>query len=188
MKAGVEKGKEALVEEEEKRHYVDKSVKGDASETGLVKFVEPLFRKEENGAAGWPTGGIEKYRNDHPIHKNAKSSMEDLKIDFSSDIKFNLLIRDMNPEEKAPKSIEDNICIYLKGAPDRVLLRCNRILVDGVDMELTEDVRKEIIDANDKFGNMGERVLGFSKIELDPKEFDKDHFYDVKGWKKWLDV
>jgi len=51
-----------------KKHYVDQSVMGDASETGLVKFVEPLFRADINkGAPQWPTDGIEGYRNAHPI-------------------------------------------------------------------------------------------------------------------------
>ena len=94
----------------------------------------------------------------------------------------------MNPADKKPTNIEDNLCIYLKGAPDRVLVRCNRIIVDGVIMDLTDEVVKEIEDANDKFGNMGERVLGFSKIELECADFDKEMMFDVKTWKSWKDV
>jgi sodium/potassium-transporting ATPase subunit alpha len=94
----------------------------------------------------------------------------------------------MNPAQKNPTRIEDNLCIYLKGAPDRVLVRCNRIMVDGAIMDLTDEVIKEIEDANDKFGNMGERVLGFSKIELECADFDKEMLFDVKKWQMWKDV
>lgn len=44
-----EKFKEAdafLAEKEEKLSYLKKNVKGDASETGLIKFAEPLLLKE----------------------------------------------------------------------------------------------------------------------------------------------
>lgn len=67
----------------------------------------------------------------HPILKNEAGKKEPLKIDFSSLIKFNCLIRDMNPETKTPKTADDNIWIFLKGAPDRVWVRCTSILVDG---------------------------------------------------------
>lgn len=42
-KAGVEAMKAVLQRKEEEKDWVDRSVKGDASETGLVKFVQPLF-------------------------------------------------------------------------------------------------------------------------------------------------
>lgn len=188
MKKGIEDAKVALAAEEKNRDYVDQGVKGDASETGLVKFVEPLFRGNINNKPGWPTGGIGQYRDDHPIHKNAASANELYKIDFSSDIKFNLLIRDMNPSVKQAQRIEDNLCVFLKGAPDRVLERCNSILIQGVPHDLTEDITKEILDANELFGNMGERVLGFSKIELSVQDFDKDMMFDTKTWKEWREV
>jgi len=59
-------------------------------------------------------------------------------IPFSSDIKFNLIIRDMNKNEKNPSSKEDNLCVFMKGAPERVLGRCTKILVDGKEEPLDE--------------------------------------------------
>lgn len=94
----------------------------------------------------------------------------------------------MNASVKQPQRIEDNLCVFLKGAPDRVLERCNSILIAGVPCDLTEDIKKEILDANELFGNMGERVLGFSKIELSVQDFDKDMMFDTKGWRAWRDV
>lgn len=55
----------------------------------------------------------------------------DCLIPFSSEIKFNLYIRDMNKKVRKPTRKEDNLMVMLKGGPDRVLPRCNRILVKG---------------------------------------------------------
>lgn len=52
-------------------------------------------------------------------------------IPFSSDIKFNLIIRDMNCKEPTPASVDDNMYVYLKGAPERVVNRCSTLLVKG---------------------------------------------------------
>ena len=52
-------------------------------------------------------------------------------IPFSSDIKFNLIIRDMNKKEKNSTNIDDNMFVYLKGAPERVVNRCSSILLNG---------------------------------------------------------
>lgn len=37
--------------------------------------------------------------------------------------------------------------------------------------------------ANDRFGLMGERVLAFAKIDLEPDQFPKNTFeFDTAGW------
>jgi len=76
--------------------------------------------------------------------------------------------------------------VFLKGAPDRVWTRCTTILVDGKPETLDATVMDELEGANNKFGNMGERVLGFSRLYLDPHAsngyYNKDKFYDCKKW------
>jgi|LauGreDrversion4_2_1035121.scaffolds.fasta_scaffold507617_2 magnesium-transporting ATPase (P-type) len=112
-------------------------------------------------------------------------------IPFSSDIKFNLIIRDMNPEEVNPKSEDDNIWVFLKGAPERVLGRCTTILVNGeYEKPIDSDVLFGVNSANDRFGGMGERVLAFARTKLDPKKYKKDpaYLFDVKNWKSWKEV
>lgn len=52
-------------------------------------------------------------------------------IPFSSEIKFNLFVRDMNKKNLNPNKKEDNLVVLMKGAPDRVLKRCNKILING---------------------------------------------------------
>jgi len=77
-----------------------------------------------------------------PPEKNAQFSSTPLQlakkvdaiIPFSSDIKFNAFIRNMG----------DHLCIFLKGAPERVLVRCNKIMIGGQEQELTQELREEV--------------------------------------------
>ena len=49
---------------------------------------------------------------------------------------------------------------------------------------------EEFEAANERFAKMGERVLGFSSIDLDPYHFSKDPVYEFgcETWKSWADV
>lgn len=130
-------------------------------------------------------GGIEGLREKFPIVLGVDKV--DAIIPFNSEIKFNCIIRDMNPKERNPKKEEDNLCIFLKGAPERVLARCCNVLIDGKLVPKDEHCDKEIEAANDRFGMNGERVLAFARKYLDPAIFTKDPAYpfDVKKWKTW---
>jgi magnesium-transporting ATPase (P-type) len=110
-------------------------------------------------------------------------------IPFSSDIKFNLIIRDMKKENLNPISAEENMFVFLKGAPERVLERCSSILMNGEDRPLDSNFKFLIDAANARFGSMGERVLAFARTKLDPLDFKKSGYpFDVKKWKSWKDV
>jgi magnesium-transporting ATPase (P-type) len=39
----------------------------------------------------------------------------------------------MNPQVKNPVNIDDNLCVFMKGAPERILSRCTKILINGVE-------------------------------------------------------
>jgi sodium/potassium-transporting ATPase subunit alpha len=73
----------------------------------------------------------------------------------------------------------------MKGAPERILSRCSKILIDGQEVDFDDDYRGLVNFANDSFGKMGERVLAFAKCELDPASFPKDYKFDMKDWKNW---
>jgi sodium/potassium-transporting ATPase subunit alpha len=98
----------------------------------------------------------------------------------------------MNPAETNPKIAKDNLCVFIKGAPDRIWTKCTKILVDGETKPLDATVLQELTEANDLFGNMGERVLGFSRIYLDPIEannyYSKQKFYDIKTYKDFASL
>lgn len=106
-------------------------------------------------------GGLEGVRDSNPVMPDVVGDPS--MIPFSSDIKFNLIIRDINPAEKKPANKENNICVFMKGAPERVINRCTKILVNGVEENLDSVALFGVQSANDRFGGMGERVLAFAR-------------------------
>jgi sodium/potassium-transporting ATPase subunit alpha len=79
--------------------------------------------------------------------------------------------------------------VVLKGAPEKVLNRCSKILIRGEERDFDDELREEVNLANDSFGKMGERVLAFARCELDPRIFTKEgpaYPFDHKNWKKWM--
>lgn len=102
-----------------------------------MQFVQPILDLQET-------------RNQFPTHiyKDDSGKNVECLIPFSSDIKFNLFIRDMDKSSVNPTSIENNLCLYIKGAPERILSRCSHILIDGQEVPFTEDRIKEVNSAN----------------------------------------
>jgi len=111
MKARLKVAEEGLL-------YTHRHCKGDASETGLVQFAQGIM-------------DLDKTRAEHPTHvfKNEAGKDTECVIPFSSDIKFNAFIRDMSKSGTA--SPDSDLSLFLKGAPDRILNRCSKILING---------------------------------------------------------
>ena len=71
---------------------------------------------------------------------------------------------------------------YMKGAPEVVLERCNRILLDGEVKNLTEERRNRVLDKNHEFAEEALRVLGFahkeqSEYDADTEEVESDMIF-----------
>jgi sodium/potassium-transporting ATPase subunit alpha len=158
---------------EENLLYTARHCKGDASETGLVQFAQAIMDLNET-------------RTNFPTHKSIgeNGKVTEYLIPFSSDIKFNMFIRDMTKtSEGGPNA---NLSIFLKGAPERVLNRCSKILINGEAVEFTKELRDEVNKANSDFGKLGERVLAFARYDLPASKYDKENYkFDVKTWKNW---
>jgi sodium/potassium-transporting ATPase subunit alpha len=69
----------------------------------------------------------------------------------------------MNKNDLNPSKKEENLMIILKGAPERVLNRCSKILINGDEVAFDDYWKKKVNKANENFGNMGERVLAFAR-------------------------
>ena len=54
--------------------------------------------------------------------------------------------------------------LVMKGAPERILDRCSRIMNNGKDEEMTEKWKKDFEKAYLYLGGLGERVLGKKQI------------------------
>ncbi len=56
----------------------------------------------------------------------------------------------------------DGRTMFTKGAPDLLLDRCDKILIDGNVIPLTEQNRKDILSANEEMSDRALRVMGFA--------------------------
>jgi sodium/potassium-transporting ATPase subunit alpha len=121
-------GNDGLLEEEAALPISDKKCVGDASETGLIKFCDTLMPLEATRTQ-FPT---------FSYTSTVDDKLSECFIPFNSEIKFNLYIRDMNKAEKHPKSKEDNLMLIMKGAPERILKRCGKILINGEEREFDQ--------------------------------------------------
>ncbi len=57
---------------------------------------------------------------------------------------------------------------YMKGAPEVVLEQCTRMLVDGHEEPLSQELRKEILNTNEMMASGALRVLGMAYRKLPP--------------------
>jgi magnesium-transporting ATPase (P-type) len=100
----------------------EKRVQGDASETGVIRFVEGLFTAQDTN--------LDQQRHSCPVFRyidGGAGGEVECAIPFSSEIKFNLVIRDMEAEN-------EGLWVIMKGAPERILSRCSHVLVNGAEL------------------------------------------------------
>jgi len=131
----------------EKRHVLDKTTIGDASESALIKFCQPLR-------------DIVEYRAANPIYKANGINYE---IPFNSVNKWQISLH---------KEETGNFSILMKGAPERVWDMSTNIQLDGKDVEKDESAIRAFDEAYDKLGGLGERVLGFALKYVDQEFID----------------
>lgn len=70
-----------------------------------------------------------------------------------------------------------NTVSFTKGAPDIILDKCNRILLNGEVIELNDELRKEVFDKNIEFARQALRVLAFAYKSYDeiPKDISTEN-------------
>eukprot|EP00604_Paraphysomonas_vestita_P002864 CAMPEP_0174818108 /NCGR_PEP_ID=MMETSP1107-20130205/720_1 /TAXON_ID=36770 /ORGANISM="Paraphysomonas vestita, Strain GFlagA" /LENGTH=1027 /DNA_ID=CAMNT_0016029509 /DNA_START=37 /DNA_END=3117 /DNA_ORIENTATION=- len=129
-----------------------KETKGDASESAIIKFVEPLR-------------SIAEYR---------ASCRRVFSIPFNSSNKWMLAI---HCQEKTT----DPLIAMIKGAPERVMNMCSHYLdKDGVTLHpMTPEARAEWEAVNETLARRGERVLAFAHKILPLSEYPHDYPFDV---------
>ncbi|XP_022208920.1 sodium/potassium-transporting ATPase subunit alpha [Drosophila obscura] len=115
-----------------------KDVNGNASEAALLKFAETVY------------GGI------GPVRRKHSKLTE---IPFNSTEKYQVSVHGF-------ESSDSHYIVEMKGAPERILDRCEKILIDGKTINLTQALKEEFEDAYMEMGGMGERVLGFADLIL----------------------
>lgn len=69
---------------------------------------------------------------------------------------------------------EDGYTVYTKGAPDILLEKCSKALVNGEEIKLTKKRKQKILKANDDYANQALRVLGVAYKQTSKKdEYDE---------------
>merc|ERR1711871_1807864 len=138
----------------------------DASEGGILRFFAPLLpdftrdavttadgKQAAAGSADACNFGIKKYRTANP---------QQSAIPFSSATKFQLFVgRD--------STAEDGNIQCLKGAPEKVLGMCSKILINGQEEDIANHI-DAIKARNTELAKLGERVLGFAERKLTASE------------------
>ena len=108
------------------------------------------------------------------LGKKAKFNFTDKRIKeipFSSENKFMGSINLINGKNN----------LFLKGAPEVILKKCSKILINNKILKLTDAKRKEILKINETFANNALRVLGFSYKLLEKKFNQKNEKIDDKN-------
>ncbi|MEE0944608.1 MAG: cation-translocating P-type ATPase [Clostridia bacterium] len=80
------------------------------------------------------------------------------------------------------KTADGSIVQFTKGAPDELLKRCTKAFVDGKVVEMTEEVRMNILTANKAMADRALRVLASAKKDLlaEPSVYDSESVeYDL---------
>ena len=93
-------------------------------------------------------------------------------IPFNSTNKFQVSIHETNSTE------DPRYLLVMKGAPERILDRCSTILMDGKEVELTQEWKDRFNNAYMELGGLGERVLGFCDFILPVDKFPEGFPFD----------
>ena len=74
------------------------------------------------------------------------------------------------------KTADGSLIQFTKGAPDELLKRCTRAFIGGKAVEMTEELRMNILDANKSMADRALRVLAAAKKELtsEPAAYDSE--------------
>jgi sodium/potassium-transporting ATPase subunit alpha len=126
---------------------------GDASEQALLQYTEVS------------KGNVAEYR---VMNKKL------LEIPFNSTNKFQVSIHE------TVENRDQGLLLVMKGAPERMLERSSHILVNGETLELTTEWVTKFNEAYEALGGMGERVLGFCDLRLDPEVYNSNYKFDME--------
>lgn len=132
----------------------ERQILGDATETGLVRF------------AGQNMSDFDQLPDMYP---------KVFEIPFNSDNKWAMTIHQK-------KHADGSLTLYLKGAPERVLRICNKILIGpkGESVDITDDHNLQFQQSYEMMASKGHRVLAFAQMLLPEGQYPADFHFDKK--------
>lgn len=149
------------------RNINERLTDGDASEAGIIKFFESVEK-------------IDLVRQKFPQHR---VNNEDIKIPFSSTIKCAGFLRKVTDKKLTDESY---FWLAFKGAPDYLIKKCKRYLLNGKEYTIDEKFNTKFKEANQTFALKGERVLGIAYCKFDKSKYPEDFEFknDIGGGQK----
>ena len=127
--------------------------------TAMSMCSDAEFDREAKTAVGEPTEcALVNYAEKLGFDKNDQK-LEYVRI---GEVPFDSMRKMMTTVHR----VGDHIVQFTKGAPDEILKRCTRAIVDGKEVEMTDAIRAEILAANKGMADQALRVLAASKKEL----------------------
>ena len=138
--------------------FYEREVIGDASETALIKFFQPIE-------------DILEMRSRVTLGKRFDGT--ESKIVFNSAYKYAMQIF------VTPDDPEYSHVAYMKGAPEIVFKKCTSVMINGEVKSMSEQHRDAFKKANKVFAKNGERVLGFTMMKFPRKQYPDDHKFEL---------
>eukprot|EP00300_Choanocystis_sp_HF-7_P008250 c15808_g1_i1.p1 GENE.c15808_g1_i1~~c15808_g1_i1.p1 ORF type:complete len:897 (-),score=261.85 c15808_g1_i1:81-2771(-) len=129
-----------------------RATKGDASETALLRFFEPIR-------------SIAEFRATCP-RKAA--------IPFDSSLKWMASVNVLPASDSDTN--ESHAFVTIKGAPERVFALCSTVLHDSGVVPFDQAQQDEFVLLNETLARRGERVLAFAQLALPISSFPPDSF------------
>uniref|UniRef100_A0A915Q4X1 Sodium/potassium-transporting ATPase subunit alpha n=1 Tax=Setaria digitata TaxID=48799 RepID=A0A915Q4X1_9BILA len=124
---------------------------GDASEVAILKYCE------------YTCGDVSAYRKLYP---------KICEIPFNSTNKFQVSIH--------KQESNGHFILVMKGAPEQIIARCQSYFRDNEEQELIQEDSRTFQDAYEYLGGLGERVLGFCDLDLDPEKYSKNFKFSIE--------
>lgn len=124
---------------------------GDASESAMIKFCQD--KKD-----------VVEYRKENSKIKE---------IPFNSKNKYQVSIHKQLNDDSKP------LLLVMKGAPERILVRCDTLMLNGEVVPLDEERLAEIEKLQLELSKRGMRVLGFAEKVLDPMKYPVNYQFNT---------
>eukprot|EP01135_Chromosphaera_perkinsii_P004408 Nk52_evm11s280 gene=Nk52_evmTU11s280 len=128
---------------------MQKKVIGDASETAILKFCEPV-----RCVADWRA-----------------ACPKVLEIPFNSANKYQISIHRTDDDPR--------FLLVMKGAPERILERSATLIMDHGSVPMDDEAKNKFTTAYETLGALGERVLGFASLRLPEDVYHPDYVFSA---------
>lgn len=141
----------------EDMNLTQRKASGNAAECAFIIFTDRLLREQLGH-------GIQQFQGSNP---------EISAVPFSSANKYQVSIN---------KMASGNQRMLIKGAPERIWSRCDRILIDGEEKKIDANIESVYKTHLRELMFKGERVLGFAFAELPTSDYPENYEFDNKDY------